>query len=447
MKLVITFLCLLCIASSSIGQSKLWSLKECLDYAEKNNLNLKKAELTYKVNGVNHVQAQSARIPTLAAFAAQGFNFGRSIDPTTNQFVQQAIRSNNFNLNASMVLFSGMQIHHAIQQQKILEASGDYGYRRAVNDLHIAVITYYLQILMNNAQLEAAKNQLEITTQQVTRAERQLQAGIISEAQIAQLVAKQAGDEIDAATIGNQLILAKVQLSQYLQLPSIDYDIEELMFSSGESMEDTSSTEIISKPTIENMPQVKEAMLRTRSFHVALKAVKGNRYPLLSMNANAASYFSSQSKELILPNYVLREISFQEQVKRNLGQYLGLQLSIPIVNNGISKGNIQRAKINYEIAHANEMMMKDQMWAEITTAQSNLDAASAKYEASQRQRNAINISYTAADKKFIAGVTNIYDFIIEKNNMLQSELLVIQSKYEYMLRQKIVAFYENGSVE
>ena len=56
--------------------------------------------------------------PYLNGNLSHGYNFGRTIDPFTNQFVESsAIRSNSFGLSTGMVLFNGFQNHLNLRRQ------------------------------------------------------------------------------------------------------------------------------------------------------------------------------------------------------------------------------------------------------------------------------------------------------------------------------------------
>ena len=45
------------------------------------------------------------------------------------------------------------------------------------------------------------------------------------------------------------------------------------------------------------------------------------------------------------------------------------------------------------------------------------------------------------EKKFNIGVINATDFLIEKNNYNKVSMSLIQAKYDYVLKAKLVDFY------
>jgi outer membrane protein len=59
---------------------------------------------------------------------------------------------------------------------------------------------------------------------------------------------------------------------------------------------------------------------------------------------------------------------------------------------------------------------------------------------------AMQASYENAEKKFQVGVMNATDFLIQKNNYEQSESSLIQAKFDYIFRLKILDFYQGNGI-
>jgi outer membrane protein len=54
--------------------------------------------------------------------------------------------------------------------------------------------------------------------------------------------------------------------------------------------------------------------------------------------------------------------------------------------------------------------------------------------------------YSNAEKKYSVGVMNATDFLIQKNNFKQSQSSLIQAKYDYIFKQKILDFYQGNAI-
>jgi outer membrane protein len=67
-----------------------------------------------------------------------------------------------------------------------------------------------------------------------------------------------------------------------------------------------------------------------------------------------------------------------------------------------------------------------------------------KYQKTTEQLNAYTESFRIALVRFDAGMytSNIVDFVIAKNNVDQAEINLIAVKYDYILRTKILDYYQ-----
>jgi outer membrane protein len=92
-----------------------------------------------------------------------------------------------------------------------------------------------------------------------------------------------------------------------------------------------------------------------------------------------------------------------------------------------------------------ETTTRNSLQADIQQAYINLTTALEKYEEQQKQTDAYLRSYQAAEARFEAGVGNITDYLMVKNNWDRSKLNLIGLKYEYLLRIKIYEYYQNSS--
>ena len=65
------------------------SLEECIEIALENNLQLKRSIINERLQKVGYNQSILQQTPTLNVFSNYGNNYGRSIDPTTNTFINK----------------------------------------------------------------------------------------------------------------------------------------------------------------------------------------------------------------------------------------------------------------------------------------------------------------------------------------------------------------------
>ena len=103
----------LLLSSISFAQ-KTWTLKECVDYALKNNIQIKQSEISTELSKNTQTQDFFNMFPSLNGSSSYTYNSGRSVDPTSYQFTTQSVKSANLSLNANVVLFDGFQLQNTL---------------------------------------------------------------------------------------------------------------------------------------------------------------------------------------------------------------------------------------------------------------------------------------------------------------------------------------------
>src|SRR5215212_7317687 len=91
---------LLCSSIGKIRAQDTWDLRRCVDYAMANNVTVLQADVQARQATLQTKLAKAGVIPTLGFNTQAGYQFGRNIDPTTNQFTNQKVFFQSYNLQA-----------------------------------------------------------------------------------------------------------------------------------------------------------------------------------------------------------------------------------------------------------------------------------------------------------------------------------------------------------
>ena len=444
-KLIWMMIPLLLAGNGVTAQVKRWKFRECLDTALVHNITVNQSRLTNELNKVSLEQSKANRIPSVSANASEGLSLGKNVDPTTNSFVTQAYHSTNLSINGSYNLFNGLQNANTIRQNRLNVEAGQYDIEKVKNDVTLNITTGYLQVLFAYEVLSAAKNQAEATAAQVDRTQKMVEAGKSPESDLLQIRSQQATDNLSVITAQNQLDLAKVTLMQLMEIPVTDlFDVEiPTMLEPAQQILNTN--EEIYRRSLAIMPQITGYTIKTDAALMAQKVSEGARWPRLTLGANLNTNFASSRTQGSVVNP--EGYPFFEQIWDNIGQSLNLGLSIPIYSNRQIKSNIDRAKINVLNARLNEQNVKNVLRKSVEQTATDLKAASKKYEATREQLRAVEAAYLNAEKKYVVGVMNATDFLIQKNNFFQSQSNLIQAKYDYIFKSKILDFYQGKEIQ
>jgi outer membrane protein len=86
---------------------------------------------------------------------------------------------------------------------------------------------------------------------------------------------------------------------------------------------------------------------------------------------------------------------------------------------------------------------RTQLGTSIDRAYTNLVSAADRYKVLLEQVTAYDESFRAAEIRFNNGVGTSVDYLIAKNNLDRANIDLITTKYDYVLRTKILDFYQN----
>lgn len=457
---------LLCVCVCARAQ-RTWTLKECIDEAINKNISVNQLQLVNQTNAINLCQSKAGKLPTLNMTDAQTSSSGYSLDPYTYQYTTRSIAINNVALTSSITLYNGYLLLNTVRQNKLVYEAGTKDVEKLKNDITLNVLAAYMQVLMDYDAIEIAQAQVEASSTQEAQTEKFVQFGKVAQLNLFQIQSQLASDKLTKVNAENQLQLDKLTLLQLMQTPvTDDFDIEKVELK--ELFPETPlSTEKITEISESFLPQIKSASLKTNAASYGLKVAESGWYPKLTLGGTLKTGYSS-IKNVLTPtttyqnstigylngdptqpviavqpetNINSRPDPFRDQLHNNYSQALSLSLSIPIFNNYQVRSNVAIAKVNVANAQLNEWQTKNDLRKNVEVACTNQVSAGKKLVATEEQLNLEYKTYTDMENKFTAGALDATDFRIEKNNYTKVAMSLIQAKYDYVLKAKIVDFY------
>lgn len=460
--------------ADTLVDKKVWTLNECVDYALANNLQVKRSELSLELSSIDKRQAVLSMLPSVNAFGSYGFNWGRGIDPVTNQFISSQ-RNGFTSLGASseVVLFNGFRVQHTIRQTARESQASEQDLAKSRNDVTLNVISLFVNVVFNKELVENARFQLSSSQQQLERTKKLVAAGSLPRSNELNLDAQVATNELNLINQENALNLSLLQLQQALQLPARDdFDVEVPDITAEDLVLEQSREEIfdIARGT---MPEVKSAVLRIESSYYGVRAARGDLYPRLGVSGSINTNYSSASATRFVPDggfnpfetgyfvqgtnapvYGLQPTGsfqdiygFNDQVKDNIYKSVSLRITIPIFNNFSVRAGLQRALIRNEQAKITAREVQNTLRQTVETSYNSALAASKSYNASLRQVQAREEAYRMAKQRFDIGAANYVEYQVAENDLFQARSDMTRGKYEFIFRKKILDFYLGNPLE
>lgn len=466
------------LASPAQAATGPWTLQRAVEQALAHNLTVRQSELTAEQQDAVGRLNRAALLPTAGLNGTQGFNFGTNRDPFTNQFQALNVRSNNFSASGQVTLFSGFQLRNTIRQGQFDARAARADIAKARNDLSLNVCSQFLQLLLAQELIRASEARLGSVRAQVTRSEQLFRAGAVAEGNVLDSRAQLAGEERTLVTAQNQRDLAQLALVQLLNLdPATASRFEVVVpplpdpaaFAPGGSELDPNATYDLAR---QNLPEIQAAELRVQSAQRNLGFARGAYYPRLTLAGGVQTGFSSVRNQqvvrqdqfnsvpvlqidpaapggfvptsfvLLQPSFEQLPFKFLDQLSQNRGEFIQFNLTVPLLNGLQTRVGVQRAQINIQQNEVRAEQTRLQLRQTIQQSYADALAAQRRYAASARQVEALALALRNAEIRFNNGLLNGTDFNIARNNLTAAESDMIQAKYEFFFRRKVLDFYQ-----
>ncbi|GGF29989.1 TolC family protein [Echinicola rosea] len=414
------------------------SLEECIQIGLENNLELQRSLLNQVNNETNLKEAKLRRYPSLSASSSYRYNWGRSINPVTSVASLVDFGSAGLNASTNMTLYAGGQINHSIKQaQKDLEA-GEKNVEASRNNITLNIVNLFVNVVFAKEQVGVADAQLEVTSQQLERTQKLVEAGALPLSDQLDLEAQNATSEMELTNAKNNLRLAKLNLSQAMQLPfEEEFDVAVPELEAENYMISNDDVDEIFSIAVTLMPEIEAAELGMESAEYGVKVAKGGLLPTLGLGGSVGTNYTDNFED----PQTGEPRPFKDQLSLNLNEGLGLSLNIPIFNNGSNKANLQRARVQKYLSEISVQEVRNQLRQDIETAYTNAVASKQSYESSTVRVSSLEEAFRMAQKRFEVGVINAVDFQVAQNNLFNAQADLLQAKYEYIFRVKVLDFY------
>ncbi len=434
-KTIILLITALFISAGTFAQeTKKWTLEDCIEYAKENNLSIKQQGLNVEYQNNLYQQRKLDRAPSLNGSAGYQLSFGRVRDETTYEIQNRTMQFNRFSLNSSTPLFQGFALQNEVKQGEARWMAARNDLDAARNDLALNITSFYMQVLFDKELLEVAKEQHKVAQEQVENTQKLVDAGRVAEGNLLEIKSQAAREALTLTQMQNNLSLSLLSLAQALDLEETGtFDIAVPDLPEIQKVEHAVPSELFIT-AVEIMPEIAASQYNLESNHYALKAAKGRLYPSLSLDAGWNTDISRTAETV--------DFDFGQSFQDNSTEYVGLTLRIPLFNGLTMRNNVKNAQLNIQSAQNELEMEKQDLRKEIQQAYADAEAAFQKFKSAQTAVESYQESLRYTEKKFSVGLVSPVDYSVARSDYLKAQSDFLQSKYEFVLRSKILDFYQ-----
>lgn len=423
---------LMAMASISAHAQKQWTLKDCIDYAMKNNITLKQAVLKKESATEDRKQSEAALLPSLTATTNQSLGYSPWMEGVN---VKKGSYSGTYGINAQWTVWNGGQNRNTVKSNELAEQQAELSAQETANSIQERIAQLYVQILYMNEAIEVNRQSLEASKKNEERGKTMLEVGKMSKADLAQLTAQRATDEYNLVAAQSNLANYKLQLKQLLEITDPSFDIAMPTANDEQALVAIPAMQSVYEQALLTRPEVKSQELAITKSDIAIKSAKAGYLPTVNLTGGVGTSTSSRSDN-----------GWGNQMKTNFDATVGVGVSIPLIDGRKNKTAVNKARIQREQALLSQQDVRKELYTTIEGFWLDAQSNQQKFRAAQVSVESEQQSYDLLSEQFQLGLKNIVELMNGKTNLLQAQQNKLQSKYTTILNIQLLKFYQGEGI-
>ncbi|OZT03273.1 transporter [Prevotella sp. 885] len=422
-----------------------WSLKDCIDYALANNIQLQKAKVQQLSALEDIKQSQSALLPSLSLSTSQNVSYNPWPEQGSAMIagnkvqadVKKVYYNGSYSLSGNWTVWNGGQNTNTVKLNKLAAEQARLDSAVTANNVLEQIAQLYVQILYSDEAISVTKESLKTSQANEERGKTMVSVGKMSKADLAQLTAQRAEDEYSIVEAESNLRNYKRQLKQLLQIADNDeFDVVIPTTTDEMALKDVPALNDVYAASLTQRPEIQNAKLGIESSDLNVKIAKAGKMPTIGLNAGLSTSTTSMNSN-----------GWGNQMKNNFTVGGGVTVSIPLFDNRKTKTAVNKAmlqKENYMLDLQDKQTTLystvENYWLQAVTNQNKFKAARVSTESAQA-------SYELLSEQFNLGLKNIVELMTGKTHLLQAQQNELQSKYLAILNLNMLDFYRTGEIK
>ncbi|WP_276134459.1 TolC family protein [Polluticoccus soli] len=449
-----------------------WSLQQSVKYALEHNISIQQNVLNERLAKLTLQQSRLSQLPNLNVSGNYGRSFGRSVDPTTNQFVSgDSYDFTGTSGNADVLLFGWFQKRYTIVGNKLrLDAAGAE-LDQLKDDVSLNVATGYLRALLAQEQVTVSEKQVELSKARLEQTRKFADAGRVPELDVAQMESQLASDSANLITAMADYTSAILDIKALLNLDfATPYGPEIPQVTvADEKMLLTLTPEEIYDEATRHLGVIRSRQLRLAAAEKNRSSAWGALWPTVALSAQAGTNYSTTVRDVKVTGATLAPVTgayaydalnntqyqiFQSsptfsttttrlvtQFDNNFRQTVALTLSVPIFNAWQGQYGLRQSRINVLSEQLNKYQAELKLKQDVYRAYNDARNALQKYYAALRAFDAAKRAFDFAQKRYDIGLTNTVDYLTVQNSLYASASRFASTKYELIFKMKVIDYY------
>ena len=422
-----------------------WTLKQCIDYALENSIQLKQKKISTLQNQLDVSQSKAALLPSLSASTNQNMSWRPWSQSTINltggtmtTTQSQVSYNGSYGLNANWTVWNGGKNYMTIKQNKYSEEIGSLSEEQTANSIQEQITQYYVQILYQAEAIKVNESILKAAEVARDRGKVMYELGSIAKSDYIQLESQVAQDNYSLITSKTQLDNYTFQLKQLLEITGDEpFAVQTDIVSTHDVLSPIPTKQDVYNTALSFRPEIQSSKLQVESNELAVKIAKAGYMPSVSLSAGISTSNSSANKST----------AFFEQIKTNVNNSLGMSISIPIFDQRQNKTAVAKAKLQHLNSQLSLQDAEKTLYKSIENYWLNATNSQQQYIYAEASEKSARENYDLLSEKFQLGMINIVELNTGKNSLLQAEQQYLETKYTTLYNLAMLRFYQGETID
>ena len=421
-----------------------WTLRQCIDHAMEHNISLKKSALQRKSAAEDTKQSKAALLPSLSASTNQNLGYKpwleNGMSTVNNGMVSNKIQKTYYNgmygINANWTVWNGNRNYNTIKLNKLTEQQAEADSTTMAKNIQENITQLYVQILYLNEAVSVNKSSLETSRKNEERGEEMVNVGKMSKADLAQLSAQRAQDELSLVEAESNLASYKLQLKQLLEITGEEeFDVAQWVISDDVALAEIPALGTAYQSALASRPELRSAELGIKASELNISVAKAGKLPSIGINGSAGTSTSSMNDK-----------AWGSQAKTNFDMGAGVSVSLPLFDNRQTKTAVNKARLSLEQSQLDLQDKQKQLWSTMEGFWLDASTNQQRFRTAQATVESQQASYDKLSEQFRLGLKNIVELMTGKDALLQAQQSRLQSKYMTILYQNLLKFYAGEEI-
>ncbi|MGE4514878.1 MAG: TolC family protein, partial [Chryseobacterium sp.] len=308
-----------------------------------------------------------------------------------------------------------------------------YKMKLAQNEVKMNVIMMFFTYQNSRSWLDVLQTQISGIEDQIKRTEKEVEIGSRPKSDVYDIKANLGTMQEQLLSAKNLKDISKINLLNALAITkdTLDFTMPE------ENLADADfNDQNFVQNLLEKNPAYQSVLKEIQAQQKNVKIAKSGYLPTLNGSYTWSSFY----------NKILGQpaTDFSEQIKLNKNQQLSFGINIPVFNKLQVKNNVEIARLNVISSNYDKDIIINDLTKSINSIKVQFLNAQEKYNLLETNFENQKLSFQKSEEKYKEGLMDAYTFFVVRNNWLQVNYNLINSKNDVIQQTELLRVLENG---